>query len=189
MRLLLGAYTGLAPENLIFAVNEFGKPELMNPESLQPEGRVRFNLSHTEGLTLLGVCLSADLGVDVETVRPISDLELIAQSNFSEREIAALRAFGSSGKLRAFLRCWTRKEAFLKAHGKGLSIPLDSFAVSLSAEDASGLLECRWDAGEITRWSLFSLDLGNEFIGALAIQRGEWRVYMFEWEERNKTRQ
>jgi 4'-phosphopantetheinyl transferase len=179
MRLILGAYIGLAPEDLTFGVNEFGKPELSNIQNLP--GRLRFNLSHTEGLTLLALCLNADLGVDVEAVRPISDLELIAQSHFSPREIIALEAFDPPQRQEAFFRCWTRKEAFLKAHGRGLSIPLDSFAVSLANEETSALLQCRWEPDEIRRWSMFSLDLGKGFIGALAIQSGDWRIRWFDW--------
>jgi 4'-phosphopantetheinyl transferase len=187
MRLVLAAYTGIAPEDLFFAVNEFGKPELTNPEAADLPGRLRFNLSHTEGLTLLALCLDADLGVDVEPLRPMKDLELVAQSHFSPREIAALGAVDAWEKQRAFFYCWTRKEAFLKARGRGLSIPLDSFAVSLTADDPPALLECRWDPEEIGRWSLFSLEPGQDFAGALAIQRGDWRICWFEWEQRKKA--
>lgn len=181
MRLILGAYTGIAPEDIAFNVNEFGKPELANAAASGPEGRLRFNLSHTEGLTLLAVCREADLGVDIEAARPMRDLELIAQSHFSETEVAALQAVDPAERQRAFFRCWTRKEAFLKAHGRGLSIPLDSFAVSLAEEETPALLECRWDPAETVRWSLFSLDPEPNFIGALAIERGDWGICMFEW--------
>src|ERR1700757_898456 len=125
MRLILGAYAGLAPEEIAYALNEYGKPELANPEAARPEGRLRFNLSHTEGLTLLALCLDAHIGVDVEAVRPMNDLELIAQSHFSPREVTALRASDPSDRQRAFFRCWPRKESLLKAPGRGLSIPLD----------------------------------------------------------------
>jgi len=190
MRLILGEYAGVAPENLVFTANEFGKPDVANPEAADLPGRLRFNLSHTNGLALLAVCLDADLGVDVEAMRPMVDLELIAQSHFSPREVAALGAVASSEKQRAFFRCWTRKEAFLKAHGKGLSIPLDSFAVSLAEEEKPALLECRWDPQETERWSSFSLDVGPDFSGALAIRRGNWRISLFEWEiDRLKNRQ
>ena len=167
----------------MFTLNEFGKPEVANPEAADLPGRLRFNLSHTNGLALLAVCLDADLGIDVEAVRTISDLELIAQSHFSPREVAALNAVGHAGKQRAFFRCWTRKEAFLKAHGRGLSIPLDSFAVSLEEEEWPALLECPWDPEEVGGWSLFSFEL-KDFIGALAIRSGDWRVLWID--EENK---
>ncbi|MBV8114245.1 MAG: 4'-phosphopantetheinyl transferase superfamily protein [Silvibacterium sp.] len=180
VRLILGACSEIAPEDIAFAVNEYGKPELANPGATGP-GRLRFNLSHTEGLTLLALCLDADLGVDVEAVRAMNDLELIAESHFSSREIAALRAVDPVDRERAFFRCWTRKEAFLKAHGRGLSIPLDSFAVSLAAEALPALLECRWDPEEIQRWSLLSLDPGPNFVSALAIRLGDWRICWLDW--------
>jgi 4'-phosphopantetheinyl transferase len=179
MRMILSAYSGISSEKLGFAVSEFGKPEIANPEA----AGLRFNLSHTEGLTLLAICLDADLGVDVEAVRTMDDLELIAESHFSPREIAALRAVDSADRQRAFFRCWTRKEAFLKAHGHGLSIPLDSFAVSIAVEASPALLECRWNSEEIERWSVFSLDFEPDFIAALAIQRGDWRICWFDWDQ------
>lgn len=181
MRLILGVYAGLAPEALVFAVNKFGKPELVDAGATGPRGHLRFNLSHTEGLTLLAVCLDADLGVDVEAVRSMSDLEEIARSHFSTLENAALRAVEPDERQKAFFRCWTRKEAFLKAHGRGLSIPLDSFAVSIADEDFPVLLECSWNPEEIGRWAIFSLAPGPEFAGALAIQRGAWRIRWFDW--------
>lgn len=181
MRLILGVYAGLAPEELVFAVNKFGKPELANPIGAGQQERLRFNLSHTEGLTLLAVCLDANLGVDVEAVRSMSDLEEIVRSHFSPLEIAALRAVELAERQKAFFRCWTRKEAFLKAHGRGLSIPLDSFAVSIADEDSPALLECSWNPEEFGRWALFSLAPGPEFAGALAIQRGDWRIRWFDW--------
>jgi len=183
MRRILSAYAGIAPEDLVFQANEYGKPELANREAADLPGRLRFNLSHTEGMTLLALCIDSDLGVDVEAVRPMSDLELIARSHFSASEIAALEAVDASERQQAFFRCWTRKEAFLKAHGSGLSIPLDSFAVSLADEETPTLLECRWGPGENQRWSLFSLDPGKEFIGAVAVGRGDWRIHWFDWEE------
>ena len=167
----------------MFAFNEFGKPEVANPEAADLPGRLRFNLSHTNGLALLAVCLDADLGIDVEAVRAVSDLELIAQSHFSAREVTAFNGFDSAARQRAFFRCWTRKEAFLKAHGKGLSIPLDSFAVSLDEEERPALLECRWDPEETGQWSLFSFDL-EDFIGALAVRHGDWRISWLDEEDK-----
>ena len=188
MRLIIGSYTGIAPEDIAYSVNEFGKPELANPEAADLPGRLRFNLSHTEGLALLAVCLDADIGVDVEAVRAINDLKLIAQSHFSPREIAALQDFAPAEQQLAFFRCWTRKEAFLKAHGQGLSIPLDSFAVSLAEEDRPVLLDCRWKPEEVNRWSFFSLDPGRGYASALAIEGAQWRICWALWANRQIIR-
>jgi 4'-phosphopantetheinyl transferase len=181
LRLILGAYAGLNPEELVFVTNEFGKPEIANTEHAKQAGSLRFNLSHTAGLTLLAVCLDAPLGVDVEAVRPMSDWQEVARSHFSPREIAALHSAPVPDRQNAFFRCWTRKEAFLKANGHGLSMPLDSFTVSLTLGESPALLACAWDPGETSRWSLVSLSLGPEFAGALAIQRGEWKIQFLDW--------
>jgi 4'-phosphopantetheinyl transferase len=175
MRLILGAYTGLAPRDLIFDFNEFGKPELSNYASL------RFNLSHTNGLSLLALCLDSPVGIDVEAVRPMDDWRDIAKSHFSHSEIVAMQETAESDQQNAFFRCWTRKEAFLKAHGHGLSIALDSFAVSLDREGTPALLECKWEPEETKRWSFVSLDLGSQFAGALAVEGNNWRVRYFDW--------
>ena len=182
MRLILSGYAGLAPEDIVFSMNKFGKPGLANPEAADQAGRLRFNLSHTEGHTLLAICLDATIGVDVERVRAMNDWPAIAQSHFSPLEIAALYDTIDSDRQDAFYRCWTRKEAFLKAHGLGLSIPLDSFAVSLTPEEFPALLSCAWDHEEIGRWSFFALNPGPDFVGALAIQKGDWQLCSFSWE-------
>ena len=176
MRLILGAYTGVAPRDLGFAFNEFGKPELANDST-----SLRFNLSHTNGLSLLALCLDSPVGIDVEAVRPMDDWSDIAQSHFSQSEITALQETAEADRQNAFFRCWTRKEAFLKAHGRGLSIPLDSFAVGLDREERPALLECKWDPEETKRWSFLSLDFGAQFAGALAVRRRNWKVRHFDW--------
>ncbi len=179
LRLLLGAYTQCRPKDLVFTENDFGKPVLTNPGLANRN--LHFNLSHTRGLSLLAVCLDSEVGIDVEAVRTMDDWQGIAQSHFSQKENAALRNTTESDRQNAFYRCWTRKEAFLKANGLGLSKPLDSFAVSLDPDEFPELLSCEWDSREILRWRLVSLALGLGFIGALAIQRREWKISSFNW--------
>ena len=176
LRLILGAYTQSHPEDLVFSLNKFGKPCLDGPHR-----GLHFNLSHTEGLTLLALCLDSEVGIDVEAVRPMEDWREVAQSHFSARENKALHSTIESDRQKAFFRCWTRKEAFLKANGCGLSMPLDSFAVSLAPEEFPALLDCAWDPHETSRWSLFSLALGENFIGALALENREWKIRFFDW--------
>jgi 4'-phosphopantetheinyl transferase len=179
LRLLLGAYAQSRPEDLVFTENDFGKPVLTSP-GLTNHG-LHFNLSHTRGLTLLAVCLDSEVGIDVEAVRTMEDWQSIAQSHFSLKENAALHNTVESDRLNGFFRCWTRKEAFLKANGLGLSKPLDSFAVSVATEEFPELLSCEWDARETSRWRLVSLALEPGFMGALAIQRREWKISSFNW--------
>ncbi len=165
LRMLLGYYTQTAPQAIRFAKNFYGKPSFAFPET-----RLHFNLSHTEGLTLLSVCLDHELGVDIEAVRPMDDWQEIAATHFSAVENAELRSFAPSDRNHAFFRCWTRKEAFLKASGEGLSKPLDAFSVSIQRTDDPQFLTCDWDPEETKRWTLKSLSFGESFIGALALQ-------------------
>jgi len=176
LRLILNAYTQSTPADLIFAINKFGKPEIAAPAS-----PLRFNLSHTEGISLLAVCRHSPVGIDVEAVRPINDWREVAEYHFAPPEITALLDTPEADRQNAFFRCWTRKEALLKANGRGFSIALDSFVVSLAREEFPRLLECAWDHEEIERWSLYSLDLGPQFIGALAISPGKWKIRSFDW--------
>jgi 4'-phosphopantetheinyl transferase len=176
LRQILAAYTHVAAEDLVFAASEYGKPRLATPAD-----GLRFNLAHTNGLALIALCLDSEIGVDVEAVRPMEDWRDIAQSHFSPREHDALLRTPESDQQNAFFRCWTRKEAFLKANGFGLSKPLDAFSVSIAEEDFPVLLDCAWDAGEPGRWSLMSLPLEVPFAGALAVERGDWTISGFEW--------
>lgn len=176
LRLLLAAYLETSPRAISFAENSHGKPRLQEPSC-----RLRFNMSHTEGLTMVALCLDAELGVDVEAVRPVENRELIASMHFSQQENEALQAEPEAERTAAFFRCWTRKEAFIKANGAGLSIPLDTFAVTVSAAEKAALLYCVWDARESSRWSLTHLEPAPGYIGALAIEGRQWAISHFGW--------
>lgn len=116
LRMLLSKETGMPSHEVQFVEGRFGKPRLRTPEALH------FNMSHSGGWALIGFSATAPIGVDIELPRPIDDLPALAEQNFCTTEFAALQAIEPSGQLRAFLQCWTRKEACLKALGSGLSI-------------------------------------------------------------------
>ncbi len=183
LRLLLGAYLETSPREIVFAENSHGKPRLQEPSC-----RLCFNMSHTAGLTMVALCLDAEVGIDVEAVRPIEDRDSIAAMHFSEYEQAALAAEPEHEKTAAFFRCWTRKEAFIKANGAGLSIPLDTFAVSLSAHEEASLLYCTWDVRESSRWKLTHLDPAPGYIGALVIEGCGWTTSHFGWPQEAPVR-
>jgi 4'-phosphopantetheinyl transferase len=176
LRLLLAAYLEADPQGLRFAENEQGKPRLLHG----PDCRLRFNMSHTRGLTMIALCLDAELGVDIEAVRQVEDRDDIAAMYFSSSESLALGAYPEPERDAAFLRCWTRKEAYMKARGEGLSLPLDQFAVSLSVQKAA-LVSCDWDEQEPRRWMLEHLEPGPGYIGALAVEQGAWSLLHFAW--------
>jgi len=172
LRQLLGRYLEVNPAELRFVYGPRGKPALPAPEAPV------FNLSHSGGIALFAISAagSVRLGVDVELIR--SDLAHLplAQRYFSPAEQAALQALPKSQQLAAFFRCWTRKEAFVKALGEGLSVPLDSFDVSLSSAEAQ-LLAWRHPAAAQTACTLFDLEPAPGFAAALAvIGAGEWRL-------------
>jgi 4'-phosphopantetheinyl transferase len=128
LRRLLSHYGNCPPEALRFGLAIAGKPYL-HPAADLPD--IRFNVSHSEGHALFAFTLGREIGVDIECQRSSCDLRLLARDHFSPREIRALESFPPDAQMGAFFRCWSRKEACIKAVGLGLQIPLDSFSVSL----------------------------------------------------------
>jgi 4'-phosphopantetheinyl transferase len=166
LRELLGQYIGCEPASIQLAYGTYGKPVLA-PNS--GDARLRFNVSHTEGLVLFGLARDHDLGVDVETIRPLKDLDLIAEQFFSLQERAALRSLRTDQQLAGFFNCWTRKEAYVKAVGLGLSHSLDSFDVELTPGRPSRLLAIDGDSAKAVSWSLTALQAPPGFAAALAV--------------------
>jgi 4'-phosphopantetheinyl transferase len=128
LRELLGRYLQEAPASLEFSYGEYGKPSLAGANA--PSG-LCFNLSHSAGLVMYVFAKDRNLGIDVELIKPESAGEEIARRYFSTREVSDLLSLPPDARAEAFFHCWTRKEAYLKARGAGLQIPLDSFSVSL----------------------------------------------------------
>jgi 4'-phosphopantetheinyl transferase len=179
MRILLAGYLTRRPEAVRFAYSNYGKPRLMDADN---PSDLRFNLSHSHGLALLAVTRGRDIGVDIERLRDMErDGEALAERFFSPREAARLRSLPPELRREAFFHCWTRKEAYIKAQGKGLSLPLDQFDVSLHPHEPAALLATQHDPQEVQRWSLQSLFPGEEYIGALALQGHSWRLWCGEW--------
>lgn len=161
LRYVLSRYLGLKAEQLQFAYGAFGKPALVG-EAL------RFNMSHSHGVALVAVAADRELGVDVEHVRADFASDEIARRFFSPVEVEAFNALPQAEQVAAFFRCWTRKEAYIKAIGRGLSEPLDAFDVTLAPDEAAMLL--RASGQDVSRWSLFDLDVGEAYAGALLVE-------------------
>jgi 4'-phosphopantetheinyl transferase len=143
LRELLGRYLHQSPADLEFSYEPHGKPFL---SAANASKRLCFNLSHSSGLAVYAIARERNLGIDVELIRPDFANEEIARRYFSVRELDDLRSLPPETRDEGFFHCWTRKEAYLKARGLGLQIPLDSFAVSLSpggpAQFLSGVEPC-----------------------------------------------
>ena len=122
-------------------------------------------------------------GIDIEFVRSDLDYDLISARYFSPEETAALRVISRDAQLQAFFACWTRKEAYIKARGEGLSIPLDQFDVSMAPDEPPALLNTAWDPKEASRWSLRHINPGPGYTGALAVEGHDWQLRFWQWTE------
>ena len=178
LREILGSYLKMLPGQLRFTYNDYGKPCLagqLGGETL------RFNVSHSHGLALYAVTRGRAVGIDVERIRPDLAEADITERFFSPREVAALRALPIDMQPEAFFRCWTRKEAYIKAKGTGLSIPLDTFDVSPAPMEPAVLLNVNGDPEETSRWSLQELSVDSGYAAALAVEGHDWQLKCWQW--------
>lgn len=164
LRRLLGQYLSISPTEIAFTFTEFGKPGLAIDTSLS------FNISHAGGYGLFGFSSGAPLGVDLEKVDASIEVERLAVRFFSPTEAAAVLALSATDRPAAFFRTWTRKEAFIKAHGKGLSLPLDQFTVTVSLEDPVQFQRIDWAPEMVAEWSLTSFMVREELPGAVVLR-------------------
>jgi 4'-phosphopantetheinyl transferase len=163
LRQLLSQYLGTKPEQLRLSYGAYGKPALNGEHK---DSRLRFNMSHSHEVALFAFAEDRELGVDVEHIRTDFASEEVARRFFSRREVETFNALPQHDQVAAFFKCWTRKEAFIKVIGKGLSQPLDKFDVTLGLPAA--LL---WVSGDdASRWSLYDLEVGGDYAGALAVE-------------------
>ena len=165
LRDVLGRYLSSKPEELKFSYGAYGKPALNGEHK---NSRLRFNMSHSHEVALFAFAENRELGVDVEHIRADFASEEIARRFFSPREVETFNALPQQDQVAAFFRCWTRKEAFIKVIGMGLSQPLDQFDVTLVAEQPAALLWVNGD--DASRWSLYDLEVGGDYAGALAVE-------------------
>ena len=163
LRRVLAGYLGVPSRELAFITNAHGKPALANPEI----PALRFSYTHSADLALLAVACDRELGVDVEHHRPRADALGLARRWFAAKESAALAALPEAAQSDAFYTIWTRKEAFVKALGLGLSFPLDEFVVSECASAVDWLLEVRGDIPAPGQWTTATFSPGVGFSAAL----------------------
>jgi 4'-phosphopantetheinyl transferase len=163
LRRLLGGYLGSAASEITFVYGARGKPSL---GGWAAGSALRFNASHTHGVAMFALARDRELGVDIERQPAPDDGEAVARHFFAPNEIARLARVNAAERPASFLRCWTRKEAYIKARGDGLSLPLDSFDVSLEPDAPAALLETRHDDADVHRWSM--IDLSRHVPGHIA---------------------
>jgi 4'-phosphopantetheinyl transferase len=176
LRILLARYLNtpfIDAGQLRFCYNEYGKPLL---DLGTQDHTLNFNLSHSHELVLFAFTDMRQVGVDIEYMRPGLDNESLAEHYFSPLENEMLQALPTSVRMEAFYQCWARKEAYIKARGKGLSIPLDVFDVSLRPSEPAMLLNSREDPRETERWRLCALHPDPNYAGALAVEGDDWHL-------------
>lgn len=180
LRTILARYLDVEPAMLRFAAGPHGKP------ALDPPSLLRFNLSHSGERALVALAWGREVGVDIEDRRDpkrqhhdAASLLALARATFSDAEVQMLEALEPPAVERAFFRCWTRKEAFVKAMGRGLSLDLRSFDVSVEEGAADALVATRPDAHLLQHFSVRGLDVGEPYEAALAVERPCTRVVLF----------
>ena len=178
VRQILGAYLGASPRALAFTLYGQGKPALARPWA---DAGITFNLSHSYGLGLCAVARGRELGVDVEQIRALDDLDGLADQVFSPRERAALARLRGGDRVRGFFDGWTRKEAYVKALGDGLSHPLDSFDVSLTPGVPSRIERIAGCATPADRWSLLAVGVDARHAGAVVVQGRDVVLVSRQW--------
>lgn len=173
LRVLLGGYLNEEPAAIELAYGPAGKPKL---RTTRAEPTIHFNLAHADSCALFGFVRGSELGVDVENLRDLPDLGEIAGRFFSPGEAERVVNADIADRVPAFFRCWTRKEAFIKALGDGLSRPLDSFAVTVDGDRPPRI---EWALGEpdlANLWSLHHLEPRTGYVAAVALPRANTRV-------------
>jgi 4'-phosphopantetheinyl transferase len=178
LRMLLARYTGAQPQSLEFQYGRHGKPELAAPRQTSP---LSFNLAHSERMALYAVTRRQAVGIDVERIRPLLQLARMAERYFAVEERAALRGLTVPARRVAFFTCWTRKEAYMKALGLGMSIPLDSFAVSVAPTDPARLLHITGSIEDAARWSLYALTPDSGFVATVAVPGPPMSLRYWSW--------
>lgn len=177
LRCILGGYLDLSPQSIAFRFSRHGKP------SLREHGGLYFNLAHSHELALVAVTGLGEVGVDIEHVRPLEDMDSIARHSFSEHEYNQLQALPAGERLQGFFQCWSRKEAFIKALGEGLSYPLQQFSVTFGSEISSRLAAISAGTDEAARWTLRGIEMDDQeyaaayAVRATGVQERRWQMH------------
>ncbi len=175
-RMILARYTGQSPAQVQLTYNSYGKPML----DAAPGG-IHFNVSHSHDLGLLAITEGLEIGVDIEKVRPDIDYVHISRQFFSQGEIGRLLDLPTEEQVEAFYNIWTRKEAFIKGRGTGLSTPLDQFEVSLGGDTPGRLVQASEEIENACEWTLCELKPGTGYVANLAVHGDQWQLSCWQW--------
>lgn len=173
LRTILARYLATDPGSLHFSYSKKEKPSLGPAHA---DSDVTFNVTHSGGIALLAFSRLREIGVDVEKIRHDFDPGAIARRYFSTHEQNQLADLLPEEKVEAFFRCWTRKEAYIKATGDGLSLPLTQFDVSLAPGDRNALVATRPDGAEAQSWLLQEVPAGTGYVAAICVRGRDWKL-------------
>lgn len=165
------------PKAIQFRYGRFGKPEIGGKDNQPPnDAAITFNTSRSRDTAVYAISLDCKVGIDVEYVRPISEIDGIISTHFSDFEKQWLKTVTPDERLAAFYNCWCRKEALLKAIGSGLSEPLNRFSVISESGDNVRFVQAKEEP-----WELIDLNISDGYCAALAVQSGFDKITCFEW--------
>lgn len=180
LRVLLSHYTGIEPGEIQFEYTKYGKPFLASRDGFS---NICFNLSHSYRYVMYAFTRSHLVGIDIEYIRPIEDMDQIALRNFSADEYQKFRSIDEVDKVQAFFNCWTRKEAFIKAIGEGVSFPLQKFDVSLEPGYPAQLISLFGSPQNAKHWSMHDLRAPDGYAAALVVQGKEHLISQQNWND------
>lgn len=174
LRKLLAKYLHIPPQDLLFQQNQYGKIHL-------DSSALQFNISHSHDWALFAFVLDYPIGIDIERIHEDTDFIAIAKRFFSKQETKTLLALPQTQQLHAFFNCWSRKEAFIKATGKGIFFALDEFSVEISNK-TSGLLQLQIPTIEPhqNNWSLEALNPTAGYTGAFATSCPKYQTNFYD---------
>lgn len=178
LRRILARYLEVDPVRITFEYSAYGKPSVGTPPT-----DLRFSTSHSADKALIACTHAVEVGVDIECIRRDLDIDGLARRSFSIGEIETLRAIPPDVRHLAFLRCWTCKEAYVKAMGKGLSLALDQFDVSAALASPALVLSTRNEEFTLDDWSLITLGVGaiEGYVAAVVVKGAGLRASTFAW--------
>ncbi|CAN5473441.1 4'-phosphopantetheinyl transferase superfamily protein [soil metagenome] len=178
LRTLLGHYLQMPPEQLHFVYNPYGKPMLSSPADQAP---LSFNVSHSGGFVLYAFARKRTVGIDIERMRPDLDYAEMVEHVFSPYERREFHTLAASQKPDGFFNAWTRKEAYIKARGLGLALPLDQFDVTMHPDEPARLLKTAHEPLAAQQWSLCELKVAPGYKAALVVEGHAWQLTCWQW--------
>jgi 4'-phosphopantetheinyl transferase len=163
LKMILASYLALQPEEISFRYNQYGKP------MLESSG-LFFNMSKSAGYAMYALTRNRNIGVDIEFIREIAQMDPIVRRLFSKPEYELFCTYPESAKKKSFFDCWTRKEAVVKAIGAGLSFPLHTFDVLTNQGESLRLIRLNSDSEKNRQWAIYDLGQDHEYAAAVAVE-------------------